>query len=387
MYNKERVRKPSPSNTRAGALAFEALIRQSISQLGSAQAALVAMAPKPVEKPLTFAEFTERWIRDYVDGTNSPTTQLEKRRVLQRHILPAFGCRKLPEIDAQSIHRFIADLRATGLGPKTINNVLTVLRKALDTACDWQLLDHLPRMKFLPTPDATFKFLLPTQVDALIAAAEPGLWRAMITFAVRTGLRFSELAGLEWSAVDRHHGAHGMVAVCRKNVRGLVGPPKNNRIRHIPLTSDALDALDDAASFAIPSGTNLVFTFAGKFVGYTTALDNLVRICRAAGVPQIGWHDLRHTFATHLVSVGAPLKAIQDLLGHSTIEMTMRYAHLAPDIRHAAIALLETGPEGPLSQYCHNRPFRASSTVETFAVQGTNLGSTKQKTLASASAS
>ena len=67
----------------------------------------------------------------------------------------------------------------------------------------------------------------------------------------------------------------------------------------------------------------------------------LWRACKRAGLRQLGWHALRHTFASHLVMRGAPIKAVQELLGHSTIEMTMRYAHLSPDVRKDAVRLLD----------------------------------------------
>ena len=67
----------------------------------------------------------------------------------------------------------------------------------------------------------------------------------------------------------------------------------------------------------------------------------LRRACRRAGLRRIGWHVLRHSFASHLVMRGAPLKAVQEMLGHSTIEMTMRYSHLSPDVRRDAVRLLD----------------------------------------------
>jgi site-specific recombinase XerD len=68
--------------------------------------------------------------------------------------------------------------------------------------------------------------------------------------------------------------------------------------------------------------------------------------CRKAGLLEIGWHTLRHTFASHLAMRGAPLKAIQELLGHATIQMTMRYAHLAPEISREPVRLLDANEAG-----------------------------------------
>jgi integrase len=67
------------------------------------------------------------------------------------------------------------------------------------------------------------------------------------------------------------------------------------------------------------------------------------RACKRAGLRKIGWHVLRHIFASHLLMRGVPLKAVQELMGHATIEMTMRYAHLSPDVRRSAVQLLDHG--------------------------------------------
>ena len=67
----------------------------------------------------------------------------------------------------------------------------------------------------------------------------------------------------------------------------------------------------------------------------------LLRACKRVGLREIGWHVLRHTFASHLVMRGATIRAVQELLGHATIMMTMRYAHLAPEIAREAVRLLD----------------------------------------------
>jgi len=67
------------------------------------------------------------------------------------------------------------------------------------------------------------------------------------------------------------------------------------------------------------------------------------RAARAAGLPHIAFHDLRHSFASQLVIAGQTLKAVQELLGHSTMQMTMRYAHLSPQAKQEVVSCLDTG--------------------------------------------
>lgn len=69
----------------------------------------------------------------------------------------------------------------------------------------------------------------------------------------------------------------------------------------------------------------------------------LWRICRAAGLEEFGWHRLRHTFTAHLVSRGAPMKAVSEYLGHQSMRMTEHYAHLVPEIDTSAVDMLDEG--------------------------------------------
>lgn len=77
-----------------------------------------------------------------------------------------------------------------------------------------------------------------------------------------------------------------------------------------------------------------------------TPRTGLLEAARQADLRPIGWHTLRHTFASHLVMRGAVLKSVQELLGHASLETPMRYAHLSPDVRRDAVGLLDGGPSG-----------------------------------------
>jgi integrase len=155
----------------------------------------------------------------------------------------------------------------------------------------------------------------------------------MVHLAVRTGLRFSELAALEWEDVNL---SKRIICVRRACVRGITGTPKNGKIRYVLLTHDAVDALAQ-----LPKTEKLVFHVAGRQVNYSMGKWALWKMCEAANLRLVAWHALRHTFASHLVSKGASLKAVQELLGHSTIHMTLRYSHLNQDNLREAINLLE----------------------------------------------
>jgi site-specific recombinase XerD len=118
-----------------------------------------------------------------------------------------------------------------------------------------------------------------------------------------------------------------------------VTTPKNGKSQKIPLAPSVLAALKSHRHLR----GKLVFCKGeGRMLTKNECKLPLWRASRRAGLRQVGWHMLRHTFASHLVMRGAPLKAVQELLGHASIEMTMRYGHLSPDARRDAVALLDT---------------------------------------------
>lgn len=181
-----------------------------------------------------------------------------------------------------------------------------------------------------PRPPRAFRFLRDDEAGALVAAAERGPWRTMILAALKTGLRYSELAGLRWEDIDL---AGRVLLVRRGKVLGRIDSPKNGRTRHVPITSDVAAALA-----ALPRTTGVVFDQVDTYRQASRAIE---RFSKAAGLVPVGWHTLRHTFASKLVAAGVPIRAVQDLLGHASIQMTMRYAHLGPQELRAAMNVLE----------------------------------------------
>ena len=138
-----------------------------------------------------------------------------------------------------------------------------------------------------------------------------------------------------WEDVDL---VKGQLRVVRSATGGHIGTPKSGRNRVIPLSRDLVRVLREHRHLK----GELVFCAPdGRMLNKNMVRRPIARACRLAGLRNIGWHKLRHTFASHLVMRGAQMKTVQELLGHATMEMTMRYAHLAPRVRREAVNLLD----------------------------------------------
>ena len=132
----------------------------------------------------------------------------------------------------------------------------------------------------------------------------------------------------------------GTLTVRRSSWRGIVGTPKSGRDRKIPLTARLRAALRAHRHLR----AELVFCHADGSPFTQSAIEAALRLaCKRAGLRSIGSHVLRHTFCSHLAMRGAAPKAIQELVGHSTLTMTLRYMHLAPSALREAVGLLDFG--------------------------------------------
>jgi integrase len=147
-----------------------------------------------------------------------------------------------------------------------------------------------------------------------------------VLFSINTGLRRGELFKLQWSSVDFDR---RLITVEGRNA-------KSRQTRHIPLNDEALSLLRRWREQR-PYEPR-VFAVATNYKNGWKAL------LKRAGITNFRWHDMRHHFASRLVQRGVPLNTVRDLLGHSTVQMSLRYAHLAPDQRREAVAKLNEKP-------------------------------------------
>lgn len=312
---------------------------------------LAAGQPKPEQaKPKktvpTFKAFVERdWWPVYPKSAgNSHTTVREKTTHLKVHLVPFFGGMPLDKIDKHSIDRFVAEMAAKTkdkdgkktISTKRIKNVVATLRKVLVTAHEWGKLDALPKFPKLKISAQDFDFFVRDESDTAINAARDPEERAILMFAFHTGARAGEQIAFEWGDLDLHN---KFVSFRRSSTDGVVkDSPKSAKPRKVPLTASleaALKAIRHAKGplvFCNPDGSPM---------SLWQLHERLWGACRRAKLRKIRWHDCRHSFASQLVIAGAPLRQVQEWLGHSSITMTMRYSHLAPGGGREFMAALE----------------------------------------------
>ncbi|HCJ52619.1 MAG TPA: site-specific integrase [Candidatus Kerfeldbacteria bacterium] len=328
MFDSTRYRKRSPENTQAGAKAYELVLRQKLARGESIE-------KLAIPEDQLFENFAWRWFTDYVIPNNKHSEQRTKKYVISTVLVPFFGKISVGKITSHQIEQFKARMNTKGVGNKTVKNYLTVLNKCLGTAYEWLQLDGTPpKIKWPKCNPARTDFLSPDECELLLKHSE-GVVREMILIALRTGMRQGEIKGLQWNSISWENRS---VAVrhSRDDRMKMLVSPKSNRERHVPLDADVYEIL-----YARKNNTGYVFLDTDKEpFDYHRMERRLTKACNDAGIRKVGWHILRHTFASHLAMKGVPMTAVQQLMGHSNITTTMRYSHLAPSTLRAAIDML-----------------------------------------------
>ncbi|TQF00217.1 MAG: site-specific integrase [Spiribacter salinus] len=274
----------------------------------------------------------------YLDSTRDEKRATERDRYSAKRLYPAFTGRDLATLTPGDIRDYVNDRKAAGAGPGTINRELGLLSAAINYArkeWDWEI-PNPAQGRRQKEPEGRVRWIDREQADALIAAAvsEPQApyLADFIRLALNTGCRRDELLRLEWRRVDFQAGLI--------HLEGHL--TKAGKRRSIPLNSVAREAMLARREFRDRHCPKSPWVFCNAEGNRVQSIRrSWATACRRAGIKDFRVHDLRHTCAAWLVSAGVPLTEVRDLLGHSTIRMTERYAHLAPENVRAAVARLE----------------------------------------------
>lgn len=242
-------------------------------------------------------------------------------------------------ITAWNMERFKADRLRAGIKPATVNRDLVRIRACLSKAVEWGMLaDHPLRSvkRAKGADDSRTRFLSkPEEKRLRDALGKLRLQRRehlvpMVLLAMNTGLRRGELFGLTWGDVSL---PRALLTVTAASAKGQVA-------RHIPLNREAIAALQTWQPKKARA-VDLVFPGTGTGGGRMTNVNkSWAHLAEQAKLCDFRFHDLRHHFASRLVMAGVDLNTVRELLGHSDLKMTLRYAHLAPEHKAAAVEKL-----------------------------------------------
>jgi len=279
------------------------------------------------ERTRTFGELMDRFDREHVVKLASRATC----QVFVKRFRQFFGDRTLAQITPKLIVEYKSSRSAVGVKPATINRELTCLKKAFNLAkreWEWCRDNPVSRVSAEKGANKRDRWLTDDEETRLLAIC-PSWVRELVVFALHSGMRLGEILALTWTGVD----------LFRRTV--TVFRSKNGERRIVPINQSVMALLKEKAKVRLLK-TELVFP---SRTGTPLDPNHLRRALRIAitraGLHDVHFHDLRHTFATRLVQAGVDLYKVQRLLGHKTPMMTQRYAHHYPESLRGGVEILD----------------------------------------------
>ena len=208
-----------------------------------------------------------------------------------------------------------------------MNRELALLKRMFNLAIDWDLFltaNPVRKVKFFREFNTGLRVVSQEEERNLLQNASPYV-QDLISFALNTGLRIGEVFSLRWSNVDLEKGILTVFA------------SKTEKIREIPINAETRKVLE---AWFLGKKNEIVFYNPETGKPFVDLKAGFGIACRKAGISGVTWHTLRHTFASRLVNRGVDIVTVKELLGHSSLSVTMRYAHTNFDSKRAAVEKL-----------------------------------------------
>lgn len=302
---------------------------------------------------LTVGQWVDIWQRDYTGGLK-PATRAIYRNNLNNHVKPALGAVRLDQLHPHMVQGFINGL--TGLSAASVRlaykNLHAVLQKAVEL--DYISRNPADRCVLPKVEQEEIKPLDDQQTAALLSAAKDTKMEQLITVALFTGMRISELLGLTWGAVDFTKGTITVnKQLARRKGGGMFQPTKSGKPRTITPAPAVMAALrkqrarqSEMQLKAGPVWDNphgLVFTGeTGGPMSHSGTDKRFKALCAAAGLDGVRLHDMRHTYAVNAIRAGDDIKTIQCNLGHATAAFTLdKYGHFTETMKQDSADRME----------------------------------------------
>lgn len=273
---------------------------------------------------IQFSEMVDQYIEMYLK-VNRPTWWKSEKHNL-RHLREFFGEKCLHEITTLDVEKFKIE-RLKVVGKNSVNKNLGCLRAMFNKAIEWEFFsgkNPVHNKQFLKLENRRLRYLEKHEIKRLLSVC-PDYLKNIIEFAINTGCRQGEIFNLKWEDVDHRTGLIHLLKT------------KTGEKREIPMNQNVKSVLarvkwHPGAVYVFSSVNNQPFNNVKR--SFRTAL-------KKAKIENFRFHDLRHTFASHLVMSGVDLLTVKELLGHKKIDMTLRYSHLSGEHKAKAVQTLE----------------------------------------------
>jgi integrase len=275
------------------------------------------------EENIKFKELAEAYMERHAKPYKKGWERSDAVNV--RQLVETFGEMRICDIKPLKILDYMSQ-RSKVVAPATVNREMACFKCIFNKCIEWEMIRDNPakRIRIFKLNNKRVRYLEKDEITTLLRNSSDKL-KNIITFAISTGMRKGEIQGMRWKDID-----------FKNNVITLP-ITKNGEVRHVPICTNVKDIL---LNMKERSTSTVVFCDeeTGESYNFRKSFETALR---KSNIKDFHWHDLRHTFASHLVMAGIDLNTVRELLGHKSLEMTLRYAHLSADHKMRAVQLLE----------------------------------------------
>ena len=277
---------------------------------------------------LRFKDFAQMHIEAYASKKRS--WKSTDKHYLKR-LIPFFGDKYLTEITSFLVQKYQTQRRqaktykGTIVSPAYVNRELACLKCMFRLAIEWGRAKENPvtKVRFEKENNKRVRFLEKDELKRLLACSDKAL-RPAIVLAVNTGMRLNEMQYLKWRDIDMLRGVITLEIT------------KNGETRRVPINKTVKEIL-----FGLPKRGSESYVFSKEDGTPYNFRSPFLRAIEKAGIKNFRFHDLRHTAASYLAMSGVDLNTIREILGHKSLEMVLRYAHLSPGHQANAVGILD----------------------------------------------
>ncbi|MBF0541235.1 MAG: site-specific integrase [Nitrospirae bacterium] len=283
---------------------------------------------QPEIKKIANHTFRELSVQYLIWAERQRSFRSKKGFVLQ--LVELYGNLPLRRFSTMLLEQLQTDKTRNGNKPATVNRHIATIKHMFRKAVEWDMVEEdtlkkISRVKLLEENNRRLRYLSQVECQSLINACDTHLKPIIIT-ALNSGMRKGEILSLKWDNVDLQHGFI------------LLDITKNGERREIPINNTLNEIFR-----GITRRLDVPYVFFDSKTGkpYLEVKRSFNTACKKAKIMDFHFHDLRHTFASQLVMAGIDITTIKELLGHKTLTMTLRYAHLAPSHKVKAVDILD----------------------------------------------